>query len=271
MSRVEQGAIVTLTVTFTADAADVSLTMLTPAGLVLADFPLVIPALSHGDTGVYYVAWTCPGATPVGDYLAVWTGTPGGVATMKTEAVEVHAAETAYLTVADLRGFVSSELSDASLQLLLDAAYDEIVDYAGPSGPCNELIDPGVGDLLMLSRPAESVGTVIEDMWYGGDETTLAADDYEVRSSGQTLRRLHTGTNPAWGWRGRVDVTYTPRGGDDNRKVVQLELVKLTIAFDPALASQTIGQWGETYRAGKSYASQHAEILATLGGGALIA
>jgi hypothetical protein len=120
----------------------------------------------------------------------------------------------------------------------------------------------------MLSRPAASIGTVIEDYW--GSETTLAADDYEVRSSGQTLRRLHTGTNPAYHWRGRVDVTYTPAVDADTRKRVQLELVKLDLAFSPTLASQTIGTWSETYASGKAYPEQRAEILASLGSGVLV-
>ena len=267
MSRVEQGAIVTLTVTFTADAADVSLTMLTPAGTVYAGFPVVLPAVSHGATGVYYYAWTCPGAAPVGDYLALWTATVGATVTVRTETVEVHAVEAAGLTVADLRLYVTSALTDAALQLLLDAADDEIEDVA-PSGSVDELLSPGHGDLLMLSRPAESITSVVEGHY--GAEVTLATDDYEIRSSRQTLRRLRTGTNPAYHWRGRVDVTYVPEPDADQRKRVQLALVQLDLNSQPGVQSETIGTWSQTLATGKPYAEARAEILATLTGGTVM-
>jgi hypothetical protein len=46
MARVAQGAVVTLTVTWSADAADTSLSVLTPAGLVYAGFPVVPPTVA---------------------------------------------------------------------------------------------------------------------------------------------------------------------------------------------------------------------------------
>jgi hypothetical protein len=94
--------------------------------------------------------------------------------------------------------------------------------------------------------------------------TTLAADDYELRSTGYTLRRLTGGTNPASFWRDRVRVTYTPLSDLALREVAQIELVKLDVAFNPTLAAQTIGSWSETYQQGKSYPDQRADILASL-------
>lgn len=164
-----------------------------------------------------------------------------------------------YLTVDELRDFVSSTLSDASLQLLLDAAYDEIED-AAPSAEVAELIGPVRGDLIMLGRAAASVEHVYEN------DVEIAADDYELRPSGTTLRRLSTGTNPAYAWRGRVDVRYLPDVDTTVRKRVQLELVKLDLASNPTLASQTIGTWKEDYVT-KPYADQRGDILAVLTGG----
>ena len=105
---------------------------------------------------------------------------------------------------------------------------------------------------------AESLSEIIE-----GD-TTLAADDYELRSSGNVVRRLDDGTNPASYWRNRVYVTYLPQSDLALRAIAQLELVRLEIAFNPLLVSQTIGSWTETYQQGKSYPEQRADILAAL-------
>ena len=280
MPRVAQGGTVALHGNvsrangFPADpdpGATLSLTILDDAGVAVAGFPVTTPAITRDDLGEYHYDWTIPIALVVGDYTATWAtlvdlGAAGGSETV--EVVAPGSVDVPYLTVTDLRLHVTSALTDPALQLLLDAAYDDINDYAGPSGPCDELIVPGHGDLLMLSRPAGSVGAVVEQFY--GTETTLAANDYEIRSSGQTLRRLSTGTNPSHYWRGRIDVTYTPAGDADTRKRVQLELVKLDLSFTPGVASEAIGTWSESYVSGKPYAEQRAEILASLGSGVLI-
>jgi hypothetical protein len=166
------------------------------------------------------------------------------------------------LTVDAFREHITSSLGDEAVQRLLDAAYETIILAAGPyesDGTITEIITPrSAGPLLMLARRAESVSEVIE-----GDDL-LAADDYELRSSGHMLRRLDDGTNPAGYWRNRVYVTYLPLSDLAIRDMVQLELVKLDIAFNPNLASQTIGAWSETYQAGKPYPEQRADILASL-------
>ena len=166
------------------------------------------------------------------------------------------------LTVAQFREHVTSSLGDEAVQRLLDAAYESLVGALGPyeeDGSITEIITPrSIGPLLMLSRRAESLSEVIE-----GD-TTLAADDYELRSSGNVVRRLDDGTNPASYWRNRVYVTYLPQSDLALRAIAQLELVRLEIAFNPLLVSQTIGSWTETYQQGKSYPEQRADILAAL-------
>ena len=276
MPRVAQGGAVTLRGNvghangFPADAADLTLDILDSGGSSVAGFPVAIPPIVRDDLGEYHYDWAVPALLAVGDYTATWEGTVDGAVAGGSETVEVVLpgdVDQPYLTVDDLRLYVSSTLTDDALQMLLDAAYDEIEDVA-PSGQVNELIDPGHGDLLMLSREADSIVSIAEQ--FHGTSVTLAADDYEVRSSGTTLRRLATGTNPSHHWRGRVDVAYLP--GDDMaiRKRVQLELVKLDLAFSPSLASQTIGTWSETYTTGKPYADQRSEILASLGGGVMI-
>jgi hypothetical protein len=180
----------------------------------------------------------------------------------------VH-ADTVTLTVDRLREFVSSAVSDSSLQILIDAAFDAIDECIGPPGNVSEFFSV-TGDLILLSKRAETIVTVREDAasW---TPLTLATDDYELRPSGRTLVRSQTGTNPGWfwggpRWTGRVDVTYTPFDDTANRVRVALELVKLSIAFTPGLASQRIGEWAESYTAPSagSYSEQREDILASL-------
>ena len=57
------------------------------------------------------------------------------------------------LTTDEFRAFVETDLDDASLQILLDAAESAIVAYAGPPGSATRRVDGGVGR-MPLARPA---------------------------------------------------------------------------------------------------------------------
>jgi hypothetical protein len=164
-----------------------------------------------------------------------------------------------YLTLAQFRELVTTSLSDEALAILLDAAAQEIYEAAGAAGETTEWLH-GNGHLLGLSRPVDTITSVVEN------DVTLADDDYELSTISQmVLRRTDDGTNPRhhWGW--RVDVTYTPADDLATRQRVQAELVKLSLATDPNLASQRLGDWAETYVSNpKSPAEQRADILATL-------
>lgn len=162
-----------------------------------------------------------------------------------------------------------NSIDSTHLQRLLDAAEEAINFHSGvlyavtsgdEQGQVTEIITPKLyaGPLLMLGRRAESIESVIEG------ETTLAADDYELRSGGLILRRLDTGTNAAGYWRDRVYVAYVPLSDVALREMAQINLAKLDISFTPGLLSQTIGSWAETIAAGKPYPEQRQDILATL-------
>jgi len=173
------------------------------------------------------------------------------------------------LTTAAFTALAPNSLDTDALQLLLDAAEEEIIERAGPT------IDGYVltsrteqyiprGDLLMLSERASSIVEVIEHAQLVVP-TTLVSDDYELTSSGYVLRRLRTGTNGAYRWFPLVSVEYIPYSDNATRSRVQSELVKLSISFSPGLASQTIGSWTESYASsGLPYDAQRAAILATL-------
>ena len=150
------------------------------------------------------------------------------------------------LTTDQLLDHISTDLGTDALQLLLDAAENDINEILGPvspvssndaTGTVNELVRVH-GDLILLSRPAESIVQVIEGT------TTLDPTDYELRSNGRFLQRLHdsTSVNPAWRWHHLVDVTYV---FDDlaTRKRVQIALVKLDLNHQPGASQETIGTW----------------------------
>ena len=231
--------------------------------------------------GVYVPGDTVALVTGVGLY-DIWdaAGVPGttwyqtrisdsGGTTFSAYSSPFQTTHGLYLSVDQFRAYVNSPLTDDALLMLLDAACAAIDDAIGPTGDIREFFRVQ-GDLLMLSRRAESITTVIEDARRSA--VTLDDDDYELSTSGQTLYRLSDGTNPRWYWSGRVDVTYRPFDDTANRVRVAVELVKLDLAHQPGLASQTIGTWSETYATGSqaTYAEQRAAILASLSGGAWI-
>ena len=166
------------------------------------------------------------------------------------------------LSLGELRGLVDTSLGDTSLQTYLNAAYEAIDQRLPPDSPVTELFAVG-GDRLMLSRPAESVTTVIE--WTGFNPTTLGSSDYELMPSGQTLLRLHTGSSPAWRWRGRVRVQYDPKSAQNLRDSVAAQLVKLDVNTQHGITQQSLGSFSESYgQGGASYDAQRESILSTL-------
>lgn len=167
----------------------------------------------------------------------------------------------ALLTLAEARTHITTALVDAALQRLLDAAEDAITDAVGPVGAVTEVMNAGPGRLLMLSRHASAITSISEDT---GTPIGLNANDYAITGSGRMVTRLYTGANPSYWWRGRVTVVYTAVSDVNRRKVAQLALVQLDIDFNPATASERIGDWTETYKTDASYIEQRDEILAGL-------
>jgi hypothetical protein len=172
------------------------------------------------------------------------------------------------LTVDEFRLLATTERTDAALTILLDAAAEDIVNAIGPAGAVTELIE-AEGDLLRLGRPAQSIISVVEYGFVSASVgTTLSADDYELSSSGQTLRRLRTGTNPRFRWF-RSAVTYEPVSDESNRRRVQLELVQLDLSYSPGISQETIGSYSVSHgsNAQWNYQKERAAILATLTSG----
>lgn len=172
------------------------------------------------------------------------------------------------LTVDEIRAYVETDLDDASLQRLLDAAEAAIVSYAGSPGEATQLVDGGVGRLA-LARRAASMTTVTESR--GTTTTTLDADDYRIRADGYVLERLNTGTNPRSRWYGQISLTYVPVDDSATREAVQIELVRIDLASSSGaggggLKSESIGDYSASFGSTDSRTpeQQRADALARL-------
>ena len=169
------------------------------------------------------------------------------------------------LTVAQFREHVTTSLGDDAIQRLLDDAEAAIVAFAGPVGSITELVDGG-GTRISLSRPIDAAGDVsaISERADSSSPLTLAANDWALRGR-YVLERLRTGTNGGIYWRLPVSVTYTPVDDTATRKMIQVELIKIEIAFNPALASETVGAWTQTYSStNRTYPEWRADALGRL-------
>jgi hypothetical protein len=143
----------------------------------------------------------------------------------------------------DVREFEPApELSDDAIQLLLDAADAEIVRYAGASGSGLEWLAGG-RHVIALARQAASISSVDEHTGTVADPVSLAADEYEIDPTGFLVYRSNTGTNPRWQWWGQVRITYVPADEEAIRKGVELDLVRLMMAYQPGATSETVGSW----------------------------
>lgn len=170
------------------------------------------------------------------------------------------------LAVEDVREFVGTNLSEAAVQRLLDAAYRDVYERVGTTDELTEQIRAGSGPLLMLSQAASEITSVTEDL--RGTAQELDPDDYALRPSGSLLERLDSGPYPSRRWRGLVEVVYTMTITDADRDRVVIELVKFDATFQPGLASQSSDSWSESYMRndqGTDLASQRAAILSSLG------
>jgi hypothetical protein len=160
------------------------------------------------------------------------------------------------LTVTTFRQRVETAIGDEALDALLTDTYEAIARVLGPAGPLTEVLTADAGDVLLLSRPAASIDSVIEEA------VELDPTDYGLKTA-HLLIRLTTGVHPSRRWRGRPEITYLVRGDDAERDRIALALASLELTFKPGLASQHLGQWSESYQTSPSYAEQRDAIFAS--------
>jgi hypothetical protein len=160
---------------------------------------------------------------------------------------------------------VATNWDDSIIQVLLNSAESEITARRGPLG--GTVTEQHLGGLRMfwLSRPASGpsgISSIVENV--AGSLTTLATDDWLLHPNLMTLIRLSTGTHRADRWCGEVLTTFTPRDDTDERKRVQLQLVKQDMAWSGySSESVSTGAGGQSWAANPNYQIERAGILAS--------
>lgn len=170
------------------------------------------------------------------------------------------------LTTDEYRSLHPTALDEAALQLLLDAAEADIIEYVGPGGASMVEWFDGGHRIIALSRRAASITSIVENPPFGGGTPrTLDATDYIIDPTGVLLYRQTSGTNSRYTWDGRVVVTYATVDDEARRKVVQASLVYLTETYAPSLTSTTVGSWTEQYaQQADAHRGEYDAILARL-------
>lgn len=171
------------------------------------------------------------------------------------------------LTVADFRLFASTPMGDAAIQKLLDDAYTSILERVGRLGVATSYLNGG-GEFLVLPTRADPDEEVVVTEWYGtSSPTDLAVDDYQLGADGVSLRRKNDGTNPAYLWPATLNrVVFTRRDDTAKRDIVQRDLVKLSLDYEPLISQESIDGYAYSKASNslRSYEDEYEAILARL-------
>lgn len=168
------------------------------------------------------------------------------------------------LTVEMLREHLETDLLDEALQRLINDAEKEIIKQHGErTTQTDEFHGETLATALFLSRKAEEITTVVEEVKSGDsyEETTLAANDYKLRFEGRQTERLASGDNPRSTWGDVVTVVFVPKDDLDRRLRVAIDLVKLAVAYE-GVEQQKVGDYSMKL---ERYENQKTAILKRLG------
>jgi len=160
------------------------------------------------------------------------------------------------MTLTTLRTSVETDLADAPLQVMLDAADEDLTLHVGP-----DIADIGKQDMegqefLFLGRPAATITSITE--YSGGVTTPLVASDYELQPNKTDIRRLSTGTNPASGWYGTITVSFAPADLNRRNRAI-VALVQLDLDHRHGVTDESIG---DHRRSQQDYDVARAKIIA---------
>lgn len=159
-------------------------------------------------------------------------------------------------TIEDIRDAFESDIPDVRIQGLIDAETEEVTSRFGPELTETYEGYPS-GSFISLPTPAALISSVVEIE--GTTETTLAANDYRIRSSGWRLERLSSGTNQSDCWARRVLVTYVKTDSARRWRVI-IDLVKLALQYD-ALTHESTGENSSDH---VNYQEEREALLRTL-------
>ena len=154
------------------------------------------------------------------------------------------------LSVAELQAQVETDYANDTLQLIIDAVEQDIVQHIGAStGQVTEFDAVSLLTEIRLPVQGASITTIVEytDAASNPTKTTLSADDYELSDDGWFIRRLSDGTNPRsrWGW--HAVVTFEPTDDTARRKQAAIQLARMEI-IHTGYSSERSGDWNAASR-----------------------
>ncbi|MCQ4575414.1 MAG: hypothetical protein NOU37_09250 [Candidatus Brocadiales bacterium] len=166
----------------------------------------------------------------------------------------------ALMSATEVRQHIDTDLVDAALQRLIDAAEEDIDTHFGSvTSQLDELLGNG-GKHLWPTRPIKTVSSIVETV--GTTDTTLASDDYKLLHGGRQIERLNTGTNARNSWGDRTKIQYTPEDETKKRKGILIKLVKLEVEYN-GLSSERAGDYQSS---SLDYEGERKKILGGLAG-----
>jgi len=160
-------------------------------------------------------------------------------------------------TVAEVAEHIEHDKGSDAIERLIDSAEEEVLTRYGPHNAQVDFLRGGDMFLYTL-RPVSLVTSIIETV--GETTTSLAANDWTSRSGGWILERDQNGTNSRRTWADFVEVTYTPESDDDRRKMVIVELVRVSMMYNAAKSKRT----GDVSFTFVEYQDERESILSTL-------
>lgn len=167
------------------------------------------------------------------------------------------------IDVAGLRTHLTSALSDAALQDIIDYNDAAIIQRVGPIEEHATLLFPrDTASIIQVGTPAEIL-SVTEWKDIVGFETVLDETDYWNTKG--TLRRRGDGSHPYTYWNAPVELIWNSSDDFAIRKMVLVQLCKLDNNRNPGLTSFTVGEHSEAYGGAGNDATYDQQREAILG------
>ncbi len=161
---------------------------------------------------------------------------------------------------------VETDLTDAELQLMIDAEVDEIEARFGVIASIT-VREEGRTHFVTVHRPINTAVTpvIVEispaNTSDSANRTTLSSDDYRITNGGHTIERMLDGTNGRDLWAPLVELTYTPISDQTRRDETVIKLVNLSITYNGLNKQESVGDYSRTGKATADAYDAEREIL----------
>lgn len=171
------------------------------------------------------------------------------------------------LTPAEIQAMgIGLALTTAELQAVIDREEAELVRLFGANYDGMAVSEDAVGGgpSLYLKRRIGTVSSIAEYFYLGDTATALTATDYYIWASEGRITRLPERT--AWGR--LVTVTYVPQDDSDLRRMVLIELIRITTeqsASGGSVGGLSFSMSGSSDTTGAGWKAQRQAQYARLG------